>query len=39
MPRLGTEDGKKGLIPIPPLKEQQKIIQKLSKIQEIIGVL
>ena len=38
MPRLGTEDGKKGLIPIPPLKEQQKIIQKLSKIQEIIEV-
>ena len=39
MPRLGTEDGKKGLIPIPPLNEQQKIIQKLSKIQEIIEVL
>ena len=27
MPRLGTEDGKKALIPLPPLAEQEKIVE------------
>ena len=36
MPRLGTEDGKKGLIPLPPINEQIKIIKKLTKLLEFI---
>ena len=39
MPRLGTEDGKKGLIPLPPLREQCRIIQKLSKLLEFTNQL
>ena len=27
MPRLGTEDGKKAMVPLPPLKEQEEIIK------------
>lgn len=30
MPRLGTEDAKKMLIPLPPLNEQQRIIEKID---------
>ena len=30
MPRLGTEDAKKMLIPIPPLQEQHRIIDKID---------
>lgn len=32
MPRLGTKDAKAALIPIPPLKEQQRIVRKLKSI-------
>ena len=32
MPRLGTEDGRKGLIPLPPVIEQIRIIQKLKNL-------
>ncbi len=39
MPRLGTEDGKKGLISVPPYKEQEKIIKKMSQIIETIKFL
>ena len=35
MPRLGTEDGKKGLIPLPPLNEQKRLIEKLSILLKI----
>ena len=30
MPRLGTEDGKKAIIPIPPLREQAQIVNKIQ---------
>ena len=36
MPRLGTEDGKNALIPIPPLVEQQRIVDKLEQILPLI---
>lgn len=30
MPRLGTEDAKKMLIPVPPMQEQHRIIDKID---------
>lgn len=32
MPRLGTKDAKAALIPIPPLEEQRRIVQKLNEL-------
>ena len=32
MPRLSTADGKKAVFPLPPLKEQQRIVQYISAI-------
>ena len=32
MPRLGTDDGKKAIIAIPPLKEQERIVEKYESI-------
>lgn len=36
MPRLSTADARKGLIPIPPYKEQLRIV---AKIEELFGIL
>ena len=36
MPRLGTKDAKAWLIPLPPLAEQKRIVQ---KVQEVMGIL
>lgn len=30
MPRLGTDDARKILIPIPPIPEQKRIIEKIE---------
>jgi len=32
MPRLGTEEGRKALIPFPPLSEQKRIVAKLDEL-------
>ena len=39
MPRLSTSDAQKGIIPLPPINEQKRITQKLSKISELLSSL
>lgn len=39
MPRLGTEDGKNAIIPLPPLAEQQRIVTKVEELMQIIDKL
>ncbi len=39
MPRLGTEDGKNALIPVPPLAEQQRIVDKIGELMSIVDAL
>ena len=34
MPRLGTTDGQMALIPLPPLNEQNRIVQKLDELMQ-----
>lgn len=34
MPRLGTNDAKNALVPLPPLEEQKRIVLKLEKLME-----
>lgn len=35
MPRLGTSQGQKALIPIPPLPEQSRIVKKLEQLMQL----
>lgn len=35
MPRLGTNDGKAALVPLPPLEEQQRIVVKLDELMAL----
>ena len=39
MPRLGTEDGKNAIIPLPPLAEQQRIVAKVEELMKIVDSL
>ena len=39
MPRLGTNDAKKAIIPIPPLAEQVRIVKKVSDLMKVISLL
>ena len=39
MPRLGTNDAKKAIIPIPPLAEQVRIVKKVSDLMKVISSL
>lgn len=36
MPRLGTDDGRNALIPLPPIAEQRRIVNKVNKLMEFI---
>ena len=38
MPRLGTKDGKRALIPLPPLAEQKRIAAKIDEIFRLINI-
>lgn len=35
MPRLGTEDARNALIPLPPLEEQQRIVAKVDELMQL----
>ena len=37
MPRLGTNDAKKAIIPLPPLAEQARIVEKISELMAVIS--
>lgn len=39
MPRLGTEDGKNAIIPLPPIAEQQRIVAKVEELMQIVDKL
>ena len=39
MPRLGTSDAKKAIIPLPPLTEQARIVEKISELMTVISSL
>ncbi|MFA5184511.1 MAG: restriction endonuclease subunit S [Patescibacteria group bacterium] len=39
MPRLGTEDGKRALFPLPPIAEQKAIVIKIEKLMKQISKL
>ena len=39
MPRLGTNDGRKALFPLPPLNEQNRIVSSIKQYEAILKVL
>ena len=39
MPRLGTQDGKNAVLPIPPLNEQKRIADKVSQLFSILDTI
>ena len=39
MPRLGTSDAKKAIIPLPPVAEQARIVEKISELMTVISSL
>ena len=39
MPRLGTNDGRKALFPLPPLNEQKRIVSSIKQYEAILKVL
>lgn len=39
MPRLGTDEGKNAILPIPPLSEQQEIVRKIDSIMDAVSSL
>lgn len=36
MPRFGTEDGRRALFPLPPLKEQKRIVYKIEELMPLV---
>jgi type I restriction enzyme, S subunit len=39
MPRLGTEDGRRALIPLPPVEEQKRIVAKVDELMKLCDTL
>ena len=39
MPRLGTNDAKKAIIPVPPIEEQRRIVKKAAELKTILSSL